>query len=276
MPESPQLLPLVGKRIVTTSAVEQAEVLSARLRALGAEVFVLPTVNFTPLEDWRELDDQLRRLEGFDAILFLSKNAVRYLFDRLKKLGIKSDAVSNGHRLIAAVGPTTALVLEEEGVRPTYVAKNHSGESLVSELRDSLAGRRVLLPRSDRGERTDHRVPEALRAAGAKVKEVVAYRTVLPANLDSALLARLRRADVDAAIFASPSAFANLCDVIPAEELAALSSRVRFVTIGATTSRALQDAGVHVEIEAHVASAEGLAESIVKYFQPHSQAANQP
>lgn len=272
MPEPAQALPLTGKRIVTTGAPDQAQALAARLRALGADVFSLPTVSFMPPADWRDLDDRLRQLEGFDAILFLSKNAVRYLFDRLNQLGIKCEAVATSHRLIAAVGPATARALEEKGVHPGYVAKNHSGESLVRELRESLAGRRVLLPRSDLGERTDHRVPDALRAAGAQVEEVVVYRTVAPEDFDSSVLGKLRRGEVDAAVFSSPSAFTNLRASIPAEELAALSSRVRFVTIGATTSRVLREAGVRVEIEAQVSSADGLVESVANYFQSHPEA----
>lgn len=257
---------LAGKRIVVTSAPEQSTALVERLRALGAEVLVLPTVSFAPPEDWQALDEQLKRLDGFDAILFLSKNAVRYVFERMKCLGIHLDLTASRKQLVAAVGPATAKALEKAGVQPCYTAKNHSGESLVSELRNSLAGRRVLLPRSDRGERTDSRVPAALREAGAQVEEVVAYRTMTPSGTDATLLEQIRRGEVDAVAFASPSAFHGLCESITAEELAALSRRVRFATIGPTTSRALAEAGVTVEIEATEPSSAGLADAIAGFF----------
>src|SRR5271157_3219116 len=74
--------PLKGKRIVVTRAPEQSQELVRLLDQMGAEVILLPTVSFAPPEDWQRLDEQLRQLDFFDAILFLSKNAVRYICDR--------------------------------------------------------------------------------------------------------------------------------------------------------------------------------------------------
>jgi len=116
-------------------------------------------------------------------------------------------------------------------------------------------------------------VGAALREAGASVTEVVASRTTVPDSLDPALLSRIRRADVDAILFASPSAFHNLVSSIAASDLAALSSRIQFTAIGPTTARALRDAGVRVEIEAEDTSASGLAESLARYYQRRSTAA---
>ena len=74
--------------------------------------------------------------------------------------------------------------------------------------RSSLAGKRVLLPRSDR---VDDRLPDALREAGAQVSEVVAYRTLRRRSRSiRKFWNALRRGEVDAIVFASPSAFHNL------------------------------------------------------------------
>ena len=148
-----------------------------------------------------------------------------------------------------------------------YVAQNHTGEALVRELASELCGRRVLLPRSDR---VDDRLPAALRAVGAQVTEAVAYRTAAPEYLDPRVLERVRGGEVDAIIFASPSAFLNLCRWITANELAELSRRVQFAAIGATTAGALRAAGVHVEIEAPEASASALANAIANHYEQRS------
>ena len=79
--------PLAGKRIVVTRAPEQSHELVHALEHLGAEVLSLPMVSFAPPEDWQELDERLRRLDLFDAILFLSQNAVRSIFDRVRPTG---------------------------------------------------------------------------------------------------------------------------------------------------------------------------------------------
>lgn len=259
---------LEGRRIIITRAPEQAKEWVRALELLGAHVSVMPLVDFAPPEDWSELDEQLRQLDGFDAILFLSKNAVRYIFARLRELGVKCESGGSSKHLIAAVGPATARALEQEGMHADYVAKHHSGDSLARELRPSLSGRRVLLPRSDRG---DHAVTQALRKSGAEVTEVVAYRTVAPA-MDSTELDRLRRGEADALVFASPSAFHNLCDSIGGENVVSMSARTRFVAIGPTTAIAIRRAGARVEIEASEATATSLADSIAAFFQSSAPA----
>ena len=255
--------PLAHKRIVLTRALEESSELARALELFGAEVILLPTVAFAPPEDWKKLDEQLRHFDWFDAILFLSKNAVRYIFDRCAQLGIKCEMAGSSNRFIAAVGPATAQALSEKGLRVNYVAKNQTGESLVRELGESLAGRRVLLPRSDRG---DDRVPNALREIGANVTEVIAYRTAAPAPLDPAILARVRGGEVDAVVFASPSAFHNLRDSIGAADLDRISASVQFVAIGPTTSRAIRESGSRVAIEAEETSAAGLAGALAEHY----------
>ncbi len=262
--------PLAGKRVVLTRAAEDSAELACALETLGAEIILMPTVAFAPPEDWQKLDEQLRRLDWFDAILFLSKNAVRYIFDRCAQLGIKCEVVGSSNRFVAAVGPATAEALKEKGLRVNYIAKSHSGESLVGELRESLAGRRVLLPRSDRG---DDRVPAALREIGANVTEVIAYCTGAPAALDPVILARIRGGEADAIVFASPSAYHNFRDAIGAAELAKLSACVQFAAIGPTTARAIRESGARVGVEAEEASAAGLAAALAKHYQQNSPAA---
>jgi uroporphyrinogen-III synthase len=255
--------PLAGKRIVVTRAPAQAEKLIHALESLGAEVFLLPTVSFAPAEDLDELDGALRRLAEFDWILFTSQNAVRFFCRRFAELSAPGSALQSPRPLVAAVGSATAESATGEGVRVDYVAQNHSGESLARELRSSLGDRTILLPRSDRA---DDRLPRALRSAGARVTEVVAYRTSTPDALDPALLARIRRAEVDAIVFASPSSFENLADCIGREELVNISTHVQLAAIGPTTARSMRQAGARVEIEATEASAAGLSDSIAKYY----------
>jgi uroporphyrinogen-III synthase len=261
--------PLAGKRIVVTRAPEQAQELVVALEKLGAEVFLLPMISFAPPCEWRQLDEQLRKLDFFDAIIFLSKNAVRYIFHRCALLGIKCEMVQANH-FIAAVGPGTGQALAEKGVRANYVAKKGTGEPFARELRRALAGRNVLLPRSDRG---DERLTNALREIGARVTEVIAYRTMEPAAIDSNILGRVRRGEVDAVVFASPSAVRNFAAVIGAAEISTISARVSFVAIGPTTATAIRDSGACVEIAAEESSPSGIVKALVEHFaQPTASA----
>ena len=97
--------------------------------------------------------------------------------------------------------------------------------------------------------------------------EVVAYRTAVPESLDAGIVDRVQRGEVDAIVFASPSAYHNLSDAMGAKSLAKLSSRVDFAAIGPTTARALREAAARVAIEANESSAAGLADAIAKHYQ---------
>ena len=261
---------LCGKRIVVTRATDQAHELQHSLEAKGAEVLLLPTVSFAPATDHASLDAAIQHVAEFDWILFTSQNAVRFFSLRARGLGLRPGAIQNPRPLVAAVGPATAQAATEEGFRVDTVPASHSGEALAQELWGAIGGRKVLLPRSDRA---DDRLPAALREAGAQVTEIVAYRTAPPDSLDPEIMQRIRRAEVNAIVFASPSSFHYLSECIGPAELVALSSRVHFAAIGPTTSRALREAGARVEIEATESSAAGLADSIAKYYERQSSAA---
>jgi uroporphyrinogen III methyltransferase / synthase len=261
--------PLAAKRIVVTRSPEQAGELVRALESQGATVLLLPTVSFAAPEDPKELEACLSRLAEFDWILFTSQNAVRFLCGHWRKTGRDPAALPSLLGRVAAVGSATAQAVQAEGLEVDYVAQTETGESLGFELRDAMAGKKILLPRSDRA---DDRLPSMLSEAGASVHEVIAYRTLPPRNLDAEILAQVRAAKVDAVVFASPSAFHNLAAFIPSAELAELSARVAFATIGATTSRALNDAGMRVAVESKHASSTGLVDAIAKYYQRQAAA----
>jgi uroporphyrinogen-III synthase len=250
--------PLASKRIVVTRAPEQAQALVHELERLGAEVILLPVVAFESPEDSGPLDHALGELPTFDWVLFTSQNAVRFVADRLKQIGLPPVT-----QRIAAVGPATASAAKQLGFHVDYVATHHAAHSLAGELRDSVALSRVLLPHSDRAD--DH-IAEALREGGAHVTDVVAYRTVAPEAPDHALLGRIRAGEFDVAVFSSPSSFHNLDAFLGAGELTKLGESALFAAIGPTTARAMREAGVRVHIEAEEASAAGIADAIVKHY----------
>jgi uroporphyrinogen-III synthase len=255
--------PLAGKRVVITRAPEQSAELIAALEGRGAQVSVLPVVTFAPPEDWGAVDERLRHLGDFDVILFLSANSARYILGRARMLGIGLGRAGGRQLLVGAVGPATARAIEEHGARADYVAREHAGKALANELKDQLAGRSVLLPRSDRG---DDAVPEALRAAGANVTEFVAYRTLLPAKVDPDILKLVLNAEIDVVVFASPSAVHNFAVLLGGAERKELTGRIRCAAIGPTTAQALRDRGFSVAAYAEDSSPQSLADAIVRHY----------
>jgi uroporphyrinogen-III synthase len=248
---------------VVTRAREQAGELIREIERMGAQVLMLPTVMFAPPADWRPVDAAIRTIREFDWILLTSQNAVRFLAQRYRELKLDIKSLKPLKPAVAAVGPATAQAALKAGFQVDYTAEGGSSESLARGLH-ALLGNSVLLPRSDRA---DDRLPNLLREAGARVTEVVAYRTAAPKTLDSGIVDRIRRAEVDTIVFASPSAYRNLSDLLGAKQTSELSSRVDFATIGPTTARALRDGGARVAIEANESSAAGLADAIAKHYQ---------
>jgi uroporphyrinogen III methyltransferase / synthase len=262
--------PLAGKRIVVTRAPGQADNLVRVLEQAGAEVLLMPTVCFAPPEDWAPVDTALRQFAQFDWVLFTSQNAVGFFCQRCSELEMDRSVLQLAKPLVAVVGTATAKAAAEKGLRVDHVGKESTGEALARELRESVSGRSVLLPKSDRA---DDRLPAALREAGSRVTEVIAYRTAIPESLDPKISALVRRAEVDAIMFASPSAFHNLSHFISSDDLVALSQRIPFAVIGPTTARALRHAGARVAIESVEPSAACLADSIAKYYERQPSAA---
>jgi uroporphyrinogen-III synthase len=265
--------PLSGKRIVITRAVEQAHDLKDRLENLGATILLFPAVSFSEPADVTELDRAICSLESFDWILFTSANAVRFFAGRRRKLGIVAGEKLRPRR--AAVGLATASAAAAEGLTIEYVAKESLGGALARELSASLVGKRVLLPRSERAGRD---LPDALKAAGAEVTEVVAYHTGGVGAVEPGVMKAMREARVDAVLFFSSSAVENLRDKLGADILSMLGARAALGSmlgaraalgaVGPVTAAALRKAGLPVTIQAAEATAESMATAIVQYFSP--------
>jgi hydroxymethylbilane synthase len=234
--------PLAGKRVVVTRPREQSARLAARLERLGAAVSVVPLVTIEPVAD-AALDAD----EAYDWVVFTSSNAVAAVGERL------CGGLVGGAR-VAAVGPATAAAVRTLGVEPALVPERFSAEALAAALGD-LDGSRVLLPQADIA---DPRLAAGLRARGATVDAVVAYRTV-PLQPDAEGVQALEEAD--AVLLASGSA---------ARSLAALGAALEHglvVCIGPSTAEAAREAGLGVGLVASEATAEGMIQALVSHFE---------
>jgi uroporphyrinogen-III synthase len=253
--------PLEGKRVVVTRAVEQARELMARLENMGATVMLFPAVSFSEPSDTAELDRAIRSLGEFNWIFFTSANAVRFFAGRCRALGIDPGWAKDCR--CAAVGPATASAVAAEGFSVDHVAQVFSGAALASEISASLAGKKILLPRSERA-RPD--LPDALRAAGAQVTEIVAYHTGGAGAIDPGVMRAIREGQVDVISFFSPSAIENMRAALGEEVLSRLGAKAALAAVGPVTAAALRGSGLPVAIEAPRATAESMANAIANYF----------
>lgn len=246
--------PLAGTRVLVTRARAQAGELRERLEVLGAEVLELPVIEIVPAVG-AELDAALRRLGVYDWVVFTSVNAVGPLVERLAAVEGAREQLAG--RRIAAIGPATAERLRAQGFAVELVPERFVAEALVEALVErGVRGKRFLLPRADIARDV---LPEGLRAAGATVDVVVAYRTRAPELVDGATLRRVRDGEVDVITFASPSTVRNLAALL-GDELPAAS----VICIGPITAAAAGECGFEVAAEAEEYSIPGLVDTVVR------------
>ena len=251
-------LPLTGKRIVVTRAIEQAQDLVGQLSSLGAEVFLLPLVRFADPLDWSGVDRALDALHEYDWIFFTSQNAVDSFSRRCRERGVAPSKIAPK---VAAVGPATADAARREGFSLAHVAQQFRGSALVSDLADAIKDKRILLPRSDRAR---EELPRAIRERGAMATEVIVYKTLSPDLVEKSAIDAVREGSVDVIVFFSPSAFHYLLDVVDVTQLRSLAGKLRFAAIGPVTARAIREVGFPVDIVAQDATTAALVEALVQ------------
>ena len=193
-------LPLAGRRVLVTRAAHQAGKLSEGLRALGAEPVEVPVIEIQPPLDFAPLDRALRELDSYDWLILTSANTVRALAKRAAKLGLSLAAAT--HLNISAIGEATAEATRQAGLAVALVPESYVAESLTRSLAVQTCGKKVLLARAAVARDV---IPHALRAAGATVDVVDAYRNVIPSSAPSSCTKLCKRESMRRPLPAHPA-----------------------------------------------------------------------
>jgi len=243
--------PLFGRRVVVTRAHHQASGLAERLRAVGAEVVMLATIEIVDPDDGGLAlrSAAAAGLGRYHWVCFTSANAVA------RTLACVRDARAFGPARVAAIGPGTAAALAAAGIVADLVPDRSLAEGLVEALPAAPAeGRgRVLLPQAA-GARPV--LADGLAAKGWTVEVVHAYRTV-PAVPAADLLAAA--AGADAIAFTSASTVTSyLAAVAPGAAVPAVVA-----CIGPVTAAAAESAGLAVAVTASEHTVDGLVAAVV-------------
>lgn len=256
---------LAGKRVVITRTWSQSAEIARQLEARGAVPLVRPLTEFADPEDLGPLDGAITAPGQFDWLIFTSAEAVRAVARRSAKLGHRLEQAWSS-LLVAAVGPVTAEEVKRHKLGVNFVAQTHNGVALAQELGERVRGKKVLLPRSDRAKRD---LPDALRSQGATVAEVIAYRTLRPAESDQLKFDEIANGGADGAdaiLFFSPSAVQHYAKLVGAEKLRAIQDRLATTAVGPVTAKALREAGVKRIVVASDTTAASVIDALERYF----------
>lgn len=257
-------LKLQGKTVLVTRPKAQASALTGLLEQHGAQVLELPSIDILPPKNSKPLDQATRNVKNFDWILFASVHSVRFFMESLKKAG--RDARSLAGVKIAAIGPATAEALLEAGIRADFIPAKFTSGAMVSEMkkRFSIKGSRFLLPRTDIAP---EELCQSLKAAGAQITQVIAYRTVKAdqTGFKKTLRDVLLNKKIDAVTFTSSSTVKNFFDSLSEDLKTRMKhSAVRMVSIGPVTTQTLKTYGFKPWRQAKQHTVQGLVESMIQ------------
>ena len=262
--------PLAGLTIAVTRTRIQASDLAARLRALGATVLELPTIDIAPPPSYQEVDAAIARLAGYRFMVFTSVNGVKGFFARLERAGLDTRALACSR--IAAIGPATAAALAERGITADFVPEEYRAEAVAEHLIEAgLAdGDWVLIPRALEARDV---LPQMLKTHGARVNVAPVYRTVSPTRRSvEGALARIMAGEVDGITFTSSSTVRNFVGLVrehlgcetDAEAAAALPAEMSCYSIGPITTNTACELGFVIAAQAEEYTVAGLVDALVE------------
>lgn len=163
--------------VVITRPRGQCEELARAVEALGRKPVLLPLLEIAALDDTSALEAELAGLDAFAMVAFVSPNAIDAAFAHIDQWpdGVTIAVVGEGSRAaLARHGRTDANTTI---VSPRDPSRSDSENLLQSIDLAALAGKRVLIVRGQSGREL---MADGLRAAGATVSTVAAYRRSVP------------------------------------------------------------------------------------------------
>ncbi len=259
--------PLFGKRVLVTRPRGQATELVDQLEAMGAEVVEAAMLRIEPPDDYGPLDEACASAGSFSWIVFASTNAVEAFMGRL--LRGATDARALGGVKLCCVGPSTAERLAVHGLKADVVPGEYRAEALVRAMSAAgeMSGLTILLPHADIGREV---IADELRAQGAHVTEVIAYRTVstdTEREGEPDIYRMLLERRLDVVTFTSPSAVRNLVTLLGAEPAADLLRSTIVAAIGPVTAEAAAQFDIETSVIPEKYTVRSLVAAIVKYVE---------
>lgn len=251
--------PLFGKKILVTLPAEDNSRLCGALEALGAWCEELPLINIRPLDDYTALDTAIGEIEQYQWIIFTSRNGVRFFRERLQVL--RSDVRVLKGVFVAAIGSKTKEAVEDLGIRIDLQPEKYTQEGLLDEFkRKRIRLSRILLVRAREARDI---LPEGLKAMGALVNVVPAYRTeVSKAKISDTAYLR----DFDLVTFTSSSCVQGFFSVFSRKQIKDKLNVFKAASIGPITSATARKNGLKVAVEAKEYTLEGLTKAILAYY----------
>lgn len=250
--------PLFGQRVLVTR--EHSEGFEP-LEDLGAEIVEFHTIRIVPPDDWSELDRAIEKIDSYNWLVLTSVNGVKFFFRRLieKERDIRD---LKGVR-ICAIGTKTAEAIRKHGIKVDLVPKQFNAEGLVNAFVEAnnskrLDGVRILLPRAQDARAV---FPEKIAELGGEIDIFTAYKAEKPATHGKRMKRFLKEGKITIATFTSAATFNNYMEIM-GEDAIELLRDVTIAVIGPVTAKAVEKAGLKVDIMPEEATIDAMVDAI--------------
>ncbi len=254
--------PMFGQRILVTREHSTG---FESLEELGAEVMEFPAIAIVPPADYDGLDAAIARIHSYAWIIFTSANGVNCFLQRFfeKERDIRD---LKGIKL-CAIGAKTAAEVGKYGMKVDLVPEEFRAEGLIKAFCKEhgakgleLKGMKFLLPRAEVAREV---FPEKVKELGGEIDVPVAYRAVKPEVHAKRLKRFLKEGRITIATFTSAATFNNFVEIVGDDALELLKS-VSIAVIGPVTAKAVEKAGLKVDIMPEESTIEAMVEEIIR------------
>ncbi|WP_410953480.1 uroporphyrinogen-III synthase [Pseudomonas sp. S1(2024)] len=193
-------------RLLLTRPAEDCAALAQSLAAAGVASSCLPLLAIEPVAVDNQQRLLLEGLQGFQAIIVVSKPAARLLLEQLAEAGLRPPMQG-----WFTVGEATAAVLQGAGLAVSVPPRGDDSEALLAlpALRQAVAvpAPRILIVRGVGGREL---LAERLAEQGASVDYLELYRRCLPAYPAGTLMRRIEAERLNGLVVSSGQGFEHL------------------------------------------------------------------
>ncbi len=242
--------------IISTQPSLQAKKLSGLIQSANLDFISMPLIKTKTVELNKKIKRTLNQLHNFNWIIFTSKRGVSGFFKLLKDLNFAENKIKA--LKFAVIGAPTADELINQGFKANYINPgNTSKEFLFYLLRDVINNcDKILMPL---GNLASNYIPNALSEI-AELTRINVYETIKLKELSKKTLHLINDNNYQLLVFTSPSAFENFIEITAYKPN---DKKLNILSIGQTTTKAIQKYGFDVQITAKKSTVQGLAEEIL-------------
>ncbi|MDQ6665730.1 MAG: uroporphyrinogen-III synthase [Acidobacteriota bacterium] len=239
-----------GLRVLSLESRRAAEI-ATLIRNRQGDPFVAPSMREIPLEQNLEAGQFARRLAAreFDMLILLTGVGTR-LLDRLLDGKLAIETQGSPRVTMVARGPKPAAVLRELHIPVDILVPEPNTWRETLQAVEGRPERRIAVQEYGR---PSPELLDGLRAQGAEVTAIPIYQYDLPEDTGPLREAvhRLNNGAVDVVLFTTAVQAVHLFRIAAEERVDILPSfeRVVVASIGPTTTEALEECGIHPDLE---------------------------